>query len=176
MYNLDKNGGYDSHVHFTLQISPEVYVHWYHCYKHPHMYMKTANVEIYVWSKILNLKLLKVLYKDALIKLNYRVRFFFCPREQIERLKAQSSSLFRISKYWLFTGNIQFIKQKNNIHSKQSWSLTFKFYALTYWDWLKILFKKPKTNNWRQQINYWYLNILFIATAVILLCWGLITF
>lgn len=139
--------------------------------------MKTANVEIYVWSKILNLKLLKVLYKDALIKLNYRVRFFLCPREQIERLKAQSSSPFRISKYWLFTGNIQFIKQKNNIHSKQSWSLTFKFYALTYWDCMtKNTFKKPKTNNWRQQINYWYLNILFIATAVILLCWGLITF
>lgn len=127
-------------------------------------------------AKFLILKLLKVLYKDALIKLNYRVRFFFCPREQIERLKAQSSSLFRISKYWLFTGNIQFIKQKNNIHSKQSWSLTFKFYALTYWDWLKRLFKKPKANNWRQQINYWYSNILFIATAVILLCWGLITF
>lgn len=142
--------------------------------------MKTANVEIYVWSKILNLKWLKVLYKDALIKLPgkilFFVRFFFCLREQIERLKAQSSSPFRISKYWLFTGNIQFIKQKYNIHSKQSWSLTFKFYALTYWDWLKILFKKPKTNNWRQQINYWYLNILFIATAAILLCWGLITF
>lgn len=96
-------------------------------------------------AKFLILKLLKVLYKDALIKLNYRVRFFFCPREQIERLKAQSSSLFRISKYWLFTGNIQFIKQKNNIHSKQSWSLTFKFYALTYWDWLKRLFKKTQS-------------------------------
>lgn len=25
MYNLDKNGGYDSHVHFTLQISSEVH-------------------------------------------------------------------------------------------------------------------------------------------------------
>lgn len=95
-------------------------------------------------AKFLILKLLKVLYKDALIKLNYRVRFFLCPREQIERLKAQSSSPFRISKYWLFTGNIQFIKQKNNIHSKQSWSLTFKLYALTYWDWLKILLKKPQ--------------------------------